>query len=126
MNSASARVSTAPPVSWLARPMAAITSSWVMPRLARRTGSSTTWYCLTMPPTVATSATLGNVFSSNLRNQSCRARSCARSCPPLRSTRAYWKIQPTPVASGPSAGLAVAGSRPWTWLRYSSTRERAQ
>ncbi|MNR19770.1 hypothetical protein D3C85_1365800 [compost metagenome] len=89
MYSASARVSTAPPVSWLARPIAAITSSWVMPRLARRIGSSTTWYCLTMPPTVATSATFGKVFSSNLRNQSCRARSCARSCPPLRSTRAY-------------------------------------
>ena len=27
-------------------------------------GSSTTWYCFTMPPTLATSATLGSVLSS--------------------------------------------------------------
>ncbi len=32
-----------------------------------------------MPPTVATSATLGTDFNSYLRNQSCSARSCARS-----------------------------------------------
>ena len=45
---------------------------------------------------------------------------------PLRSTSAYSYTQPTPVASGPSAGFACAGSRACTWFRYSSTRERAQ
>ena len=60
------------------------------PRLAIFSGSSTTWYCLTMPPMLATSATLGRVISSYLRNQSCRLRSCARSCAPLRSISAYW------------------------------------
>jgi len=79
-----------------------------------------------MPPTVATSATPGRPFSSYFRNQSCSARSCDRSLRPVRSTSAYWKIQPTPVASGPSDDFAAAGSRPCTWLRYSSTRERAQ
>ena len=29
----------------------------------------------------------------------------------MRSTSAYWKIQPTPVASGPRAGFAVAGTQ---------------
>ena len=39
-------------------------------------------------PTVATSATPGTVCSSYFRNQSCRLRSSARSCCPVRSTRA--------------------------------------
>ncbi|MNJ61792.1 hypothetical protein D3C77_575980 [compost metagenome] len=90
MYSVSASSSTAPPVSWLARPMASVTCAWVTPRLAIFSGSSSTWYWRTMPPMVATSATFGRVISSNLRNQSCRLRSCARSCVPLRSTSAYW------------------------------------
>ncbi|MNR46321.1 hypothetical protein D3C85_1652730 [compost metagenome] len=64
MNSASASSSTLPPVSRLAASMARATCCWVMPRLAMRTGSRTTWYCLTIPPMGATSATLGRVFSS--------------------------------------------------------------
>ncbi|HWP99256.1 MAG TPA: hypothetical protein VNK92_02175 [Vicinamibacterales bacterium] len=44
----------------------------------------------------------------------------------LRSTSAYSKPQPTPVASGPSAGWTPAGSRPCKPLRYSRTRLRAQ
>ena len=75
---------------------------------------------------LATSDTFGTDFSSNLRNQSCRERSSPRSCLPVRSTSAYWYIQPTLLASGPSDALAEAGSRAWTWFRYSSTRERAQ
>ena len=53
-------------------------------------GSTTTWYWRTMPPTDATSATFGNAFSSNFRNQSWIERSWARSCLPVRSTSAYW------------------------------------
>ncbi|MNG30057.1 hypothetical protein D3C81_1335730 [compost metagenome] len=70
MNSVSAISNTAPPVSWLALPIASLTCAWVIPRLASLSGLSCTWYCLTIPPTVATSATLGKLFSSNLRNQS--------------------------------------------------------
>jgi hypothetical protein len=90
MYSAPASSSTEPPVSWLARCKASRTSIWVMPWAASFNGSSTTWYCLTMPPTEATSATSGRLFSSYFRNQSCRARSWERSFLPLRSTSAYW------------------------------------
>ena len=89
MYSASASSSTEPPNSRLASRIAAIT--FITGRLYAfsRAGSSTTWYCLTMPPMVATSATSGTVFSSYLRNQSCSARSSARSWRPLLSTSAY-------------------------------------
>ena len=79
-----------------------------------------------MPPMLATSATPSISRSWNRTNQSCSARSWPRSFCPVRSTRAYWKAQPTPVASGPSVGVTPAGSRPVAWLRYSSVRERAQ
>src|SRR5436190_1014954 len=79
-----------------------------------------------MPPTDATSATPGTVRSSYLRNQSCSERSWEISCLPVRSINAYSNTQPTPVASGPSAGRAPRGSRGNTCDRYSSTRERAQ
>ena len=97
-----------------------------MPYWVSFIGSTTIWYSLTTPPTDATSETLGMVFSSYFKNQSCNERSSARSCLPLRSTSAYSKTQPTPVASGPISALTPAGSLPCTWLRYSSTRERAQ
>ena len=47
-------------------------------------------------------------------------------CLPLRSTSAYSKTQPTPVASGPSVGVTPSGRRAPAVLRYSSTRLRAQ
>ncbi len=82
MYSASASSSTEPPVSRLASldRRDHLRQRQVV-RLEPR-GSTTTWYWRTMPPTVATSATLGTVFSSYLRNQSCSARNCARSCLP--------------------------------------------
>ncbi len=86
----------------------------------------TIWYCLTIPPMLATSETFVTAFSSYLRNQSCSARSCDKSMRPERSTSAYSYTQPTPVASGPSEVFACGGSRDCTWFRYSSTRERAQ
>ena len=49
----------------------------------------------------------------------------ASACP-SRSTSAYWKTQPTPVASGPSSVCTPSGRRAWILERYSSTRERAQ
>ena len=90
MYSASPSSSTEPPTSWLARWMASITFACGMLSARRRSGSSTIWYWRTMPPTLATSATLGTLFSSNLRSQSCSARICARSVLPVRSTSAYW------------------------------------
>ena len=90
MYSASAISMTEPPASALPRSTAMRTSATVSPWPRRRTGSSTTWYCFTMPPTVATSATPGTACSSNFRNQSCRLLNCARSWRPLRSTSAYW------------------------------------
>ena len=47
------------------------------------------WYCRTWPPTLATSATPGTVWSSYRRCQSWSERSSARSWRPVRSTRAY-------------------------------------
>ena len=84
------------------------------------------WYCLTNPPYGATSATPGTLRNQYCTYQSLSVRSCARSCFPLRSTSAYSKPQPTPDASGPSCGRTPSGSRPWSELRYSSTRVRAQ
>ena len=46
-----------------------------------------------MPPTLATSATLGTVLSSYLRNQSCSARSWDASCVPERSTSGFHEGQ---------------------------------
>ncbi|MNI64983.1 hypothetical protein D3C73_1204600 [compost metagenome] len=126
MYSASAISTDEPPASWLDASSADFTSARLIPYCVSFIGSITTWYSLTTPPTDATSATLGIVFNSYFKNQSCRERSSAKSCLPLRSTSAYSKIQPTPVASGPISALTPAGSFPCTWLRYSSTRERAQ
>ncbi len=42
------------------------------------------------------------------------------------STRAYWKTQPRPVASGPSSVLTPAGRSDRTPERYSRVRDRAQ
>ncbi len=53
-------------------------------------------------------------------------RSWSGLCEPDRSTRAYWKTQPTPVASGPSSVFTPSGSRAWIFDRYSITRDRAQ
>ena len=75
MYSASAISTTEPPEAWLAFCSASITIAWVTPSARMRSGSSTTWYCRTMPPMLATSATSGTVFSSNFRNQSLSARS---------------------------------------------------
>src|SRR5215212_1060818 len=58
--------------------------------------------------------------------QSCSERRSARECLPLLSTSAYWKTQPTPVASGPSSVCTPWGSRDWILERYSSVRRRAQ
>ena len=102
MYSASPISMTEPPVSWLPSLDRLLELRSVMPKARSLSGSTTTWYWRTMPPIVATSATPGTVCSSYFRNQSCRLRSCARSCCPLRSTSAYWKTQPTPVASGPA------------------------
>ena len=89
MYSASPSSSTEPPASWFARCNASTTLPWVIRYARSLSGSSTTWYWRTMPPTLATSATFGTVFNSNLRNQSCSARSCDRSFVPVRSTSAY-------------------------------------
>ena len=75
MYSASASSTTEPPEDWLALRSASITMPCVTPSWRMRSGSSTTWYCRTMPPMLATSATSGTVFSSNFRNQSFKARS---------------------------------------------------
>src|ERR1017187_7010662 len=87
-------------------------------------GSTVTWYCLTKPPTEATSATPGTAVSWYFRYQSWRERSSARSR--LVELMEYMKAQPTPVASGPSDGVTPWGKRPLKPLRYSSTRLRAQ
>jgi hypothetical protein len=89
MYSASASSITDPPEAWLAFCKACTTMAWVTASARMRSGSSTTWNCLTMPPMLATSATSGTVFSSNFRNQSLSARSWPRSLWPLRSTSAY-------------------------------------
>ena len=89
MYSASASSTTEPPASRLASRIAAITLASGRLYARSRAGSTTIWYCRTMPPTVATSATFGTDFSSYLRNQSCSARNCARSLLPVRSTSAY-------------------------------------
>src|SRR5438309_1062670 len=108
MYSASPNSSTEPPVSWFARCTASITFACGMLNARSRTGSRTIWYCLTMPPTLATSDTFVTAFSSYLRNQSCSARSCDKSMRPLRSTSAYSYTQPTPLASGPSEVFACS------------------
>ena len=126
MYSASPISITEPPASWFPDWIACWIVRSAMPKARILSGSTTTWYWRTMPPIVATSATPGTVCNSYFRNQSCRLLSCARSLLPLRSTSAYSNIQPTPVASGPSAGFALSGNCPATWLRYSSTLERAQ
>lgn len=89
MYSASANSTTEPPEAWLAFCRASTTAACVMPSARMRSGSSTTWYCRTMPPMLATSATSGTVLSSNLRNQSLSARSWPMSRVPVRSTSAY-------------------------------------
>ncbi len=50
-----------------------------------------------MPPTEATSATLGTVFSSNFRNQSCSARSCAAS---MRAAAVDQRVLVDPADAG--------------------------
>ena len=65
-----------------------------------------------MPPMLATSATPSISLSWKRRNQSWSARNWPRSCRPVRSTKAYWKAQPTPVASGPRVGVTPGGSLP--------------
>ena len=70
---------TDPPVSLFESRKADLTLSMVIPSARIRSGSSTTWYCLTSPPRLATSATFGTLFSSYFRNQSCSARSCEMS-----------------------------------------------
>ncbi len=47
-------------------------------------------------------------------------------CSPESSTRAYWKTQPTPVASGPISVRTPSGRTGWIFERYSTTRLRAQ
>ena len=89
MYSASPISMTEPPASWLPDWIARFTMASVMPKARSLSGSTTTWYCRTMPPIVATSATPGTVCSSYFRNQSCRLRNCDRSCCPVRSTSAY-------------------------------------
>ena len=89
MYSASPSSSTEPPVSWFALRIASMTVSCGMLNARSRSGSSTIWYCLTMPPTDATSDTFGTDLSSYFRNQSCSARSCDRSMRAARSTSAY-------------------------------------
>jgi hypothetical protein len=74
MYSASAISTTEPPEAWLPSRSASMTMACVTPSPRMRSGSSTTWYCLTMPPMLATSATSGTAFSSNFRNQSFNAR----------------------------------------------------
>ena len=80
-----------------------------------------------MPPTLATSATSGRVFSSYFRNQSCSARSCGQV---VLAAAVDQRVLVDPADAGgvgAERGLGgLAGSRPWTWFRYSSTRERAQ
>ncbi len=44
----------------------------------------------------------------------------------MRSTSAYWNVQPTLVASGPSSVFTPCGSCAVILERYSSTRVRAQ
>src|SRR5690606_41276365 len=60
------------------------------------------------------------------KNQFCKLVSCPRSWLPVRSVNTYWNTQPTPLASGPSSGVTPAGNCCWAWLKYSSTRLRAQ
>ena len=80
-----------------------------IPKARSRFGSTVIWYWRTNPPTLATSAMPGTALSSYLRNQSWSDRNSLRS---WRSDfSAYMKAQPTPVASGPSAGVTLSGSR---------------
>ena len=89
-------------------------------------GSTSIWYCFSKPPNEAISATPGTAVSAGRTVQSWRPRSCARLSDPVVSARMYCITQPTPVASGPSIGIAPCGSLATTPFRYSSTRLLAQ
>ena len=96
-------------------------------------GSTSTWYWRTNPPTDATSATPSADSSQDRTYQSWTVRSSSRSQPPAgrpwgsRPSSVYQKICPSAVASGPSVGCTPAGSVPaGRLLSFSSTRVRDQ
>src|SRR5207237_7183469 len=97
-----------------------------MPRAARRSGSRSTWYSFTNPPTLATSATPGTACRAYRMFQSCSDWSCCRVTCPVLSISAYSKTQPTPVAYGPRMGVTPWGSLLEMVDSFSSTRLRAQ
>ena len=118
--------STRPPTSWFDACTALTTRDIGMSYARSLAGSTAIWYCFSKPPNEAISATPGTAVSAGRTVQSWRLRSSARlSCPDV-SARMYCMTQPTPVASGPSIGMAPSGSLSRTPFRYSSTRERAQ
>ncbi|MNL47072.1 hypothetical protein D3C87_1698390 [compost metagenome] len=77
MNSNSESSTVRPPTSVLLARTASAMSVSEMSCAFSRTGSTTMEYCLTKPPTLATSATPSDFDTANRTTQSCRDRSCA-------------------------------------------------
>jgi hypothetical protein len=124
IHSVSAVSIASPPASALAERIAASTSARRSPSPERRTGSTVTWNWRTWPPTEATSETPGTVCNAGFTTQSCARRSSLLSTE--SDTSPYWKIHPTPEASGPIFGDAPSGSTSPSEASISCTRERAQ
>ena len=77
-----------PPTSMLLSRIASRIFESGMPSACRRRGSMTTLYCLTKPPTLATSATPSALASPKRMDQSWMVRSSARLICAPRTT--YW------------------------------------
>src|SRR5574338_712807 len=98
MNSFADSSTTSPPTSALDLRIASSTMPIGTPYARSLAGSTVTWYCLTNPPMLATSATPGTEASPYRRYQSWYERSSWSER--WSEVTVYSNTQPTPVASG--------------------------